>query len=76
MHRVVMQLAGDEELSSVYRPRLPKIAGGVKVRGCRAWTDICDGTQPPPLKSSEPQPESTENLASDDAPEESPGGAG
>jgi hypothetical protein len=77
-HRVVMQLAGDEELTGKYQPQVPKIASSMKVRGCRAWTDICDGAQPGHLqtKPKQQEPDTTENLASDDAPDESPGGAG
>jgi hypothetical protein len=80
-HRVVIQLAGDEPLSPKYRPQVETIAKSTKVRGCRAWTDICDGPQPGPLQTPPPDPEHapavTETLAEQSAPsDESPAEAG
>jgi hypothetical protein len=50
-HLVVVQLAGDAELADRHRGRLDAIAGSTKVRGCRPWTDICDGPQPTKLQT-------------------------
>lgn len=48
-YRVVIQLAGDEELGPRYLARVDEIVGQTKIRGCRAWTKVCDGPQPDSL---------------------------
>jgi hypothetical protein len=75
-YRFVMQLAGDEELGDKYRPRLDAIAGAMKVRGCRAGGNLCDGPQPRPLLAPGPEPEQTDPLASGDSDDDSSDGAG
>lgn len=45
-HRVVLQLAGDEQWTSAYQGRLDEIAGDTIVRGCRVVDSKCNGPQP------------------------------
>ena len=45
-HRIVVQLAGKADHYDRYAARVDEIAKATKTRGCRAWTDICDGPQP------------------------------
>jgi hypothetical protein len=61
-HRVVMQLAGETDSAAASRTQLDAIAGGTKVHGCRAWTDICKGPQPATLAT---PPMATAKVADD-----------
>lgn len=48
-HVFVVQLAGNESVGAAYTPRIDAIASDTTVRGCRAWTKVCRGPQPPKL---------------------------
>lgn len=48
---VVVQLAGDATRRAVYTGRIGEIAASTKVRGCKSWTDTCQGPQPGKLSS-------------------------
>ena len=47
--RVVVQFAGDASLAHEHRAEADAIVGLLKIRGCKATTDVCDGPQPPTL---------------------------
>lgn len=63
-HKVIVQLAGDAEHQGRIAAQVDAIAKETKVRGCRAWTDICDGPQPPRLAT--PSPQGSERKATAD----------
>ncbi len=54
-HRVVLQLAGQEQYRSQYTADLDQIVGELKVRGCRAVTKTCKGPQPERLSTPAPE---------------------
>lgn len=60
-HRVVMQLAGDDDQRERHLAQLDAIAGELKVRGCKPASDVCKGPQPRQLatrpEAGEPAPE-------------------
>ena len=45
-HRVVLQLAGDQQWAPTYQSRLDQIANDTVVRGCRLVDSKCRGPQP------------------------------
>jgi len=49
--KIVLQVAGDAAVASTYRARIPEILGGLKVRGCKPRSKICNGAQPPKLST-------------------------
>ena len=55
-HLIVVQLAGRPDAAERYGKQLDEITADMRVRGCRAWTDICDSAQPA-LLSTPPQPD-------------------
>lgn len=66
-HKIVVEIAGKAELAERYLGRLDEIAGATKVRGCRSWTSLCEGPQPPSLVAA-----SAEAAARKPAPEATP----
>ena len=52
--KIVLQLAGGREFAGSYRARVAEILGELKVRGCKARSEICGGPQPPPLSTPAP----------------------
>lgn len=67
-HIVVEQLAGTPEATARYHTQLQEIAASTKVRGCRAWTDICESPQPAALTS----PASNDAAQAKTSPKTSP----
>jgi hypothetical protein len=70
-HLVVMQLAGESDVIGGASAQLDTIASATKVRGCRAWTDICDAPQPAKLATPAPTKTKAKDApdpASDAAP--------
>lgn len=53
-HVFALQVAGDDELRARHLAGFDAIAKDTKVRGCRVWTDICDGPQPGKLSTPPP----------------------
>ncbi|MGH1341350.1 MAG: hypothetical protein ACRBN8_07365 [Nannocystales bacterium] len=68
-YRVVLQLAGDADLSARYLAQLDGIAGKTKVRGCKLIDSLCKSAQPRPLKTAPATPPKGPTKApEDDAP--------
>jgi len=65
-HVFALQLAGDDELRARHLAQLDGIAKDVKVRGCRAWTDVCRGPQPGKLATPVPDKPSEAKPAPDE----------
>jgi hypothetical protein len=55
-HRVVVQVAGDEEHAARYHGHLDAIARDTVARGCRVGEKICRSPQPPLLSTPEAPP--------------------
>jgi len=52
-YRVVLQIAGNAELSARYLAQLDAIAADTKVRGCKLIGSLCKSAQPPTLSTPE-----------------------
>lgn len=50
-HKIVLQVAGDQQFAAAYRARIPEVLAELKVRGCKAGSKICNGAQPPKLST-------------------------
>jgi hypothetical protein len=68
-HVFALQLAGDDELRARHLAAFDAIAKDTKVRGCKAWTDVCHGPQPGKLSTPPP----TETKIAEQKPDETDG---
>ncbi|HET6584037.1 MAG TPA: hypothetical protein VFG69_11325 [Nannocystaceae bacterium] len=72
-HVFALQIAGDDELRARHLATLDAIARDTKVRGCKAWTDVCRGPQPGKLSTPPPTAPETDTQIAEQTPAASDG---